>query len=77
MYVCSCNAFTDKAVRQAIEAGCKTPAQVYKHLGVKPQCAICAHTIKDMIDTATGAKTPDGACGADCTKCGGCKSIKF
>lgn len=53
MYVCLCNPFTDKDVKNALEhPGVRnTPAQVYKACsgGNGPNCGSCMCLVKDMI----------------------------
>ena len=53
MYVCMCNPFTDKDVKNALENPevRNTPAQVYKACsgGNGPNCGTCIHFVKDMI----------------------------
>jgi len=53
MYVCVCNPFTDKDVRDALENPDvrNTPAQIYKCCsgGESPRCGTCVCEIKAMI----------------------------
>ena len=53
MYVCSCNPFTDKDVKNALENPDvrNTPAQIYKACsgGMGPNCGTCLCMVKDMI----------------------------
>lgn len=53
MYVCLCNPFTDKDVKDALQNPSvrNTPAQVYKCCsgGQSPNCGSCLCTVKDMI----------------------------
>lgn len=49
MYVCICNAFTDRDVNVAIDAGACTVGQVYRCLDAVPQCGKCKDTIREMI----------------------------
>jgi bacterioferritin-associated ferredoxin len=50
MYVCNCNGIRDREARAAIDRGAQRPAEVFRHCGVKPQCAKCVCDIKAMID---------------------------
>jgi len=53
MIVCSCNVFSDRDVRSAIETAPARPAtanQVYGCLGCSPQCGRCARTIRRIMD---------------------------
>lgn len=59
-WICSCNALNTAAVNGAIAAqkaeAHLRPSQVYRQLGVKPQCGVCSPAIRDMI-TATRQST--------------------
>ena len=53
MIVCSCNVFSDRDVRSAIDTAKARPAtanQVYGCLGCSPQCGRCARTIRRIMD---------------------------
>jgi bacterioferritin-associated ferredoxin len=53
MIVCSCNVFSDRDVRSAIDNASARPAtanQVYGCLGCSPQCGRCARTIRRIMD---------------------------
>ncbi|WP_236024635.1 (2Fe-2S)-binding protein [Arenibaculum pallidiluteum] len=51
MYVCICNALTERRIRAAIaEASPRTVAGVYAACGVRPQCGKCAPAIADLLD---------------------------
>jgi bacterioferritin-associated ferredoxin len=54
MYICICNALTDKQVDRAIKDGCREPSDVYKACGTQPQCGRCMETMWHMLDTAMG-----------------------
>jgi bacterioferritin-associated ferredoxin len=61
MIVCSCNVFSDRDVRSAIDSAAARPAtanQVYGCLGCSPQCGRCARTIRRIMDE----------CGVGCCK---------
>ncbi len=49
MYICLCNAITDRDVRAhgAVE-GCSV-ATVYQALGVRPQCGKCVPFVRQML----------------------------
>jgi bacterioferritin-associated ferredoxin len=58
MIVCSCNVFSDRDVRSALDNAPARPAtanQVYGCLGCSPQCGRCARTIRRIMDEALGA----------------------
>ncbi len=61
MYVCICNAFTDKAVKDSIaKRPCASWKEIYNDCakGEKPQCGKCVDTIKALQATlpCAGAK---------------------
>lgn len=49
MYVCLCNGFTDRCVRNAISDGAGSVSKVYKSLGATPQCGKCKDTIRELL----------------------------
>ncbi len=58
MYVCLCNAFTDRDVNRAIDDGAHTVAQVYKRLEAIPQCGKCKDTIREMVSGRQALQSP-------------------
>jgi bacterioferritin-associated ferredoxin len=51
MYVCICNALTERRIRAAIRSTAPdTVAEVYAALGVEPQCGKCGDAIALLID---------------------------
>lgn len=59
MYVCVCHGFTDSQVRDLTAQGCRSLAQVYRHLsGEPPQCGKCVPYVREML------KAAGSACGA-------------
>ncbi len=49
MYICLCNAISDKNIKKAVDNGAKTVACVYKANDCKMQCGKCACQIKDIL----------------------------
>ena len=49
MYICVCNAITDKQVRAATEAGAVSWREVHAHHGHIPQCGKCEYEILYQI----------------------------
>ena len=49
MYVCVCNALTDRDVRAAEAAGAAGDEEVFRHYGVPRQCGRCAAVIRSMM----------------------------
>jgi bacterioferritin-associated ferredoxin len=56
MYVCICNGVTDKDIRQAAEAGCKSMAELTMRTGCGATCGTCL----DMAAELLGAAQPRG-----------------
>jgi bacterioferritin-associated ferredoxin len=50
MYVCNCNGIRERQVRQAIAAGARRPADVFKAHECRPRCARCVCEMREMID---------------------------
>jgi bacterioferritin-associated ferredoxin len=70
MYVCICNAVTDRQihcqVRSQSECGRATVAEIYRALGIKVQCGKCVPAAKYIInglqsEARSGASSPDFA----------------
>jgi bacterioferritin-associated ferredoxin len=59
MYVCICNAFTDKHVRQVAESGKGCVANVYKSLGCRPQCGKCVDEVRALLAVNTNSPVGD------------------
>jgi bacterioferritin-associated ferredoxin len=49
MYVCICNAITDKQIRQAAESGVTSLWELQKQLGVASNCGKCGETAVDIL----------------------------
>jgi bacterioferritin-associated ferredoxin len=49
MYVCICNALTDRCIDKAIHSGARTVGAVYRSLGERPQCGKCACDIRSRL----------------------------
>lgn len=54
MYVCLCNALTDRQVRDAVVAGATRPSEVYGACGCAVQCGSCARTMRRIMDEQGG-----------------------
>lgn len=50
MYICICNAITDKDVKEAEANGARTHEEVFAHFGAAPQCGCCIDTMCDSMD---------------------------
>ena len=49
MYVCLCNALTDRDVRAHCDRGGCSVAMVYRSLGCAPQCGKCVPLVRQML----------------------------
>ena len=49
MYICICNAISDREVKEAVEAGAVTWTDVHKRNGCEPNCGKCECDIVDFI----------------------------
>lgn len=70
MIVCSCNVFSDRDVRSALDSAPARPStanQVYGCLGCSPQCGRCARTIRRIMDEALAAPACAQTCPVACT----------
>lgn len=87
MYICSCHAVTDHAIRNAVKSGTKTLAQLAKQTGVATRCGICGREAKRLFYEALRAETAASedrdapaekycatACGAS-PECKGCPAL--
>ena len=52
MYVCICNGVTDRDIRQAAEAGCKTVAELTMRTGCGATCGTCLDMAADLLAAA-------------------------
>jgi bacterioferritin-associated ferredoxin len=53
MYVCVCNAVTEKQVYAAIDNGANTIKALSRQLNVGTQCGACVSCAKDCLSTTT------------------------
>tara|TARA_B100000676_G_scaffold312865_1_gene389425 strand:+ start:277 stop:444 length:168 start_codon:yes stop_codon:yes gene_type:complete len=49
MYICICNAISDRKVKEAVEAGASNWIDVHSHHGCMPNCGQCECDIFDFI----------------------------
>jgi bacterioferritin-associated ferredoxin len=76
MIVCSCNVLSDGDVRECLNPGpdCpRTPAQVYRCLGCRPECGHCARTIRAIMNEALAVANDHGP---GCTR-GCCPAVSI
>lgn len=73
MFVCLCNGFTERQVRECLRDEAQSVAGVYRSLG-KPQCGKCISHVREMVEAArseTRQQVRDGKCGGDCVSVAG------
>ena len=49
MYVCICNALTERHVDDAVASGADHAAQVYRHHACEARCGKCVSDVRDRI----------------------------
>ena len=49
MYVCVCNAISDRDVRACAEGECSTVAMAYRSLGKMPKCGKCVALMRQLV----------------------------
>jgi bacterioferritin-associated ferredoxin len=63
MYVCLCNAITDRDFRAHCDGEATSVAMVYRALGAMPQCGKCVPFVRQMLRQSI--RTPSVAEGGD------------
>ncbi|RVU84657.1 (2Fe-2S)-binding protein [Leucothrix sargassi] len=59
MYVCICNAVTDKAIKKAVKQGCNSFDKVCQKLDVGTCCGQCKPQAREIVSEAlSNEKTP-------------------
>jgi bacterioferritin-associated ferredoxin len=61
MYVCVCNAVTDREVRGAVELGARCLADLQNQLGVATCCRRCTDCAEAILATSLTAQASAGA----------------
>jgi bacterioferritin-associated ferredoxin len=69
MYLCICNAITDRHARSHRSASCSVAA-FYRALGVRPKCGKCVPLVREMLDARSNLDDAvqdncQDACGAE------------
>lgn len=62
MYVCICNAVSDRQIRAAVAGGARTLDDLSMTLGVGAGCGCCRDSVQEYIRAA-------GRCEGDCAAC--------
>jgi len=52
MYICLCKAVTDSQIKEFINSGASSFAEVRESLGVSTQCGKCMQQAKSIVETA-------------------------
>jgi bacterioferritin-associated ferredoxin len=56
MYVCICNGVTDRDIRQAAEAGCRSLAELTMRTGCGATCGTCLETASQLLEETRAAR---------------------
>jgi len=70
MYLCICNAITDRQARShsiaSADAAGSSVSAFYRALGVKPKCGKCARGVREMLDAeAVSGEARQDSCGVE------------
>lgn len=57
MYVCLCNAITDKQVIEAVDAGATSVQELGDRLGVGTCCGCCVEMTLELVDARLAEET--------------------
>lgn len=55
MYICICNAITEREIRGAVELGCRSVDDLRRDLGVASCCGKCAHDAGKVLRACPNA----------------------
>jgi bacterioferritin-associated ferredoxin len=64
MYICICNAITDREIRGAADLGCRSLEELRRDLGVASCCGKCAHEAGALLNQCL--RTCGHPCAAAC-----------
>ncbi|MEO7064063.1 MAG: (2Fe-2S)-binding protein [Dokdonella sp.] len=56
MYVCVCNAVTDRAIREAAASGARSFAELRNHTGCGDCCGSCEDLAREIFDAAANVR---------------------
>ena len=59
MYVCVCNAVTDRAIREAAAGGVRTFAELSRRTGCSDCCGSCEDLARQIFDDAQRSRSLD------------------
>ena len=60
MYVCVCQAVTDRQIREAVQGGARTLKDLRRDLGVTRDCGRCASCARQCLHEASAAQAKPG-----------------
>ncbi|MFZ5657271.1 MAG: (2Fe-2S)-binding protein [Pseudomonadota bacterium] len=58
MYVCICNGVTDRQIRQAAEAGCRSISELTMRTGAGANCGSCVEMAMALLDEVHAGAMP-------------------
>lgn len=58
MYVCVCNAVTERDIFNAVAEGCASLRQLREQLGVGAYCGRCRGCARDVLQSSLHARAP-------------------
>jgi bacterioferritin-associated ferredoxin len=61
MYVCICNAVTDRAIREVVDKGAESLFEVQCHLPVASCCGRCEQTANEVVNEQVTLRTRKNA----------------
>ena len=59
MYVCLCNAVTERAIREAANEGVRTLAELSRRTGCADCCGTCADLAEEILEDTNRTRTLD------------------
>jgi bacterioferritin-associated ferredoxin len=57
MYVCICNAVTERAIREAAESGVRSLSELSRRTGCSDCCGTCADLAQQILEETHRART--------------------
>ncbi|CTP93296.1 hypothetical protein XTPLMG728_3668 [Xanthomonas translucens pv. poae] len=58
MYVCICNGVTDRQIREAADAGCRSVSELTMRTGCGATCGSCLDMAGDLLEHALRRELP-------------------
>jgi len=65
MYICICNAITEREVRGAVTLGCNSLGDLKRDLGVATCCGKCEPEARRLLRDCRAGSCPGMACAGD------------